>query len=257
MPATFADVEAYVQSIAISTCWAFLRTQHGGRPKTVDALRRVLQRHSIPRKNFVLHPVSLAHAVGDMLPQKDAILRKLEARLRAPALDPLNLFSDPFVVPQVCIERVRRDLSPLVSKGTIKKPEQFLDWLVSQAYCSRLVEVDTVVMGLIELGALIVDDNGVVWYIDAMADWNGDVAVFLPYLQPWLLECPPSPSDIPIAHIKPCRSLRPSQSTFRVSRRQKENRIKRHTQRRSRSETCGLQHRRVYSLRRIHRSGRK
>lgn len=231
MPVSFVDVEAYALSIAVSTSWAFLRTQHGGRPKHLDALRVVLQRHSIPKKNYVLHPLSLAHAVRDVLPQRDAVLRKLETRLREPAVDPLNLFRDPCGIPSACLERVHRDLKCLISKSVFKRPEQLVDWLVSQSYCSTLVHVHDVIMGLVELGALVVDNDRTVWYIDAMADWKGDVALFLPYLKPWLLECPPSPSDIPIAHMRVSRSLKSTPSSFRELRGRKEGRKERRTER--------------------------
>jgi len=209
MPASLAEIEAFALSIAVSTSWAFIRTQHGGRPKHVDTLRAVLERHSIPKKNYVLHPASLARALGDVIPDNHAIVSTLEARLRLPSIDPLNLFKDPCMVPLTSLERVRRDFVRIVSNETFRKRDQLLDWLVSQSYCSVLVDVDAVIGGLVELGALVIDQDSTVWYIDgfddAMGDYKGDVALFLPYMQPWLLECPPSPSDIPIAHIRPSR----------------------------------------------------
>jgi hypothetical protein len=213
MPASLDEVEAYALTVAVSTSWAFIRTQHGSRPKHIDTLRTVLERHSIPKKFFVLHPASLAHALGDMLPEKDAILKLLDARLRVPSIDPLNIFADPGSIPASTLERVHRDLARLVSKQTFTKPEGILQWLLSQSYCHMRIDVDAVIGGLEDLGALIIDMNNVVWYVDAMVDFKGDVALFLPYLQPWLLECLPSIHDIPIAHIRPA-----GQSMQRLSR---------------------------------------
>lgn len=91
MPASLAEIEAFALSIAVSTSWAYIRTQHGGRPKHVDTLRAVLERHSIPKKNYVLHPASLARASGENKPQTEGVWGEAVRTIPSPVAKSIKL----------------------------------------------------------------------------------------------------------------------------------------------------------------------
>jgi len=166
-----------------------LRGEKGGRPKNESGLRTVLQLRAIPKRLYAVHPVKLAQALGDELPNGREVVCRLEADLRSPAGDPLKLFKLPCDVPAEVLQRTRQALRLLVAKTPLPVSELTL-WLISQAYCSSGVDVAGVVGGLTEAGAVRVGEDGCVEYVALGEEARADALGRLPYSRPWPLEKP-------------------------------------------------------------------
>jgi len=183
-----AALAAEALACAVRLSRAFLRGERGGRPRTVDALRGVLVRRAIPRSLYAVHPAKLASALGEALPGAEEAVRYLELCLAAPPADPLQLFSAAGgAVPGAALQRVRRDLARLLGQGKLGQ-RACGPWLVSQAACPVDVDVEAVVQGLKEAGAINLGEDGAVQYLALGDESKAEARNKAAYLLPWPLK---------------------------------------------------------------------
>jgi len=183
-----SQIEEQANNAVVRMSSAFLQQQHGGLPASSTALLSVLRRKYMVTNMYVIHPLGLAGALAATEDISDEALETLQLMLQGPCVDPLELFKQvPNCVPADVVRRAKRLYSKCNEDGG---PGQRARWIISQAYVPAIIDMDTVLQGLVERGDVELLDNGKVRYHVSGNQSVKDLKAGIAYVEQWPVKQP-------------------------------------------------------------------